>query len=90
MTNAPREKPIRLSRHALDYRDRRGFTEAEVIAAIRKAAWQPARGNRLEAAMDFAFASEWNGRHYANKRVRAILVDEPDEIVVVTVYTYFF
>ena len=57
---------------------------------IRSSAWQPTRKDRLEAAKDFPFDGEWNGRHYATKRVRAIFVEEEVEIVVVTVYTYFF
>jgi len=52
--------------------------------------WQPARANRLEAALDFSFESIWNGTYYRTKRVRPVFVDEPTEIVVVTVYTYFF
>ena len=31
----------------------------------------------------------WNNRYYAMKQVRPIFVDEPDEIVVVTVYVYY-
>ena len=62
----------------------------EVEAAIRSAEWAPARGPRLEASKDFPFEREWNGRHYATKRVRPIFVEDTDEIVVVTVYTYFF
>jgi hypothetical protein len=90
VTTVPRDKPIRLSRHASEYRERRGFTEAEVVAAIRRSDWAPARESRLEAARDFPLEGEWNGRRYATKRVRAIFVEEADEIVVVTVYTYFF
>jgi hypothetical protein len=89
MTDA-RTKPIRLSAHALGYLDRRGFTRTEVEETIRTAGWQPARGGRLEASKDFSHNTLWNGVFYATKRVRAIFVDEPAEIVVVTVYTYFF
>jgi hypothetical protein len=32
----------------------------------------------------------WNGTFYATKRVRPIFVEDRAEIVVVTVYTYFF
>ena len=39
---------------------------------------------------DFPFAADWNGRTYATKQVRPVFVDEPNEIVVVTVYTYYF
>jgi hypothetical protein len=37
----------------------------------------------------FAFSREWNERVYATKEVRPIFVEEADEIVVVTVYTYY-
>jgi hypothetical protein len=79
-----------LSGHASGYRERRGFTEAEVEEAIRGGVWLPARSGRLEAVRDFPYDRSWNGRHYATKQVRAIFVVEAEEIVVVTVYTYFF
>jgi hypothetical protein len=36
-----------------------------------------------------SFNRDWNGKIYATKEVRPIFVEETDEIVVVTVYTYF-
>ena len=90
MTSCPSEKTIRLSQHALGYLDRRGFSIAEVKETIRESDWRPAPRDRLEAVRDFPFHNEWNGRRYLTKRVRPIFVDEPDEIVVVTVYTYYF
>lgn len=83
-------KPIRLSAHARGYLARRGFTEAEVVTTIRQQPWAPARHDRLEASMDFQYNNLWNGKRYAIKRVRPSFVETPDEIVVVTVYTYFF
>jgi len=88
--SATGNKPIRLSAHAQGYRTRRGFTEAEVTEAIRTGPWRPAQGGRLEAAKDFPYNDHWNGTFYATKRVRPVFVEEPDEIVVVTVYTYYF
>jgi len=32
---------------------------------------------------------EWHGIVYATKQIRPIFVDEPEEIVVVTVYVYY-
>ena len=90
MTTATRDKPIRLSGHASGYRCRRGFTEADVETTIRTSPWQLAQHNRLEATMDFPFNDEWNGKRYATKRVRPVFVEEADEIVVITVYTYYF
>ena len=83
-------KPVKFSAHALSYTQRRGFTTAEVEQAIQTAPWEPAEGGRLQCCKDFPFASEWNRKFYANKQVRPIFVEEPTEIVVVTVYTYFF
>jgi hypothetical protein len=69
---------------------RRGFTVAEVEEVIRTAAWQPAELGRLECRKDFAYGKEWNGKLYTTKQVRPIFVEEASEIVVVTVYTYYF
>lgn len=57
---------------------------------IETAFWEPAELSRLECRKDFTFNQEWNGRFYATKRVRPIFVEEPEEIVVVTVYSYYF
>lgn len=83
-------KPIRLTAHARGYLARRGFTEAEVDEAIREGVWQSARGGRQETSWDFAYNADWNGTFYPLKRVRPVFVEEASEIVVVTVYTYFF
>lgn len=84
------QKPVRLSGHAGKQLDFRGATEADVVDAIRSAPWAPAELGRLECRKDFAFGGVWNGTSYATRQVRPIFVDEPDEIVVVTVYVYYF
>ena len=83
-------KPIRLSAHARGYLRTRGFTAAEVEEAIRTSPWQPAELGRLECRKDFPYGRDWNGNVYATKQVRPVFVDEAAEIVVVTVYTYYF
>ena len=83
-------KPIRLSKHALDYAKRRGFTVAEVEETIRTSLWSTAELGRLDCRKDFAFGKEWNGRFYTTKQVRPVFVEEAGEIVVITVYTYYF
>jgi hypothetical protein len=42
------------------------------------------------AGTDFAFGQAWNGVVYATKCVWPILVEESDELVVVTAYTSYF
>ena len=83
-------KPIRLSAHALGYTTRRGFTVAEVEEAIRTSPWRPSDPGRLQCRKDFAYGRDWNGKIYAVKQVRPIFVEEATEIVVITVYTYYF
>jgi hypothetical protein len=83
-------KPIRLSDHARRYIPKRGFTIAEVEETIRTAAWGPAELGRLECDKDFDYSREWNRKFFGTKRVRPVFVEEPTEIVVVTVYTYYF
>jgi hypothetical protein len=83
-------KTVRLSGHALGQLVRRGVSEAEVIEAIRSSPWRPAELGRLECRKDFVYEREWNDKFYATKQVRPIFVEEADEIVVVTVYSYYF
>jgi hypothetical protein len=85
-----KNKQIRLSRHAKEQLKYRGCSEDEVIEAIRTEKWQPAEYARLECQKDFPYNKEWNRKIYAIKRIRPIFVEEKDEIVVVTVYTYYF
>jgi len=83
-------KPVRLSRHAADRLEARGGTPAEVAQAIAGSEWRPAERGRFECHANFSFGDTWRGTEYLVKQVRPIFVDEPDEIVVITVYVYYF
>ncbi len=83
-------KPIRLSGHARDQLRYRGVTSQEVEETIRLTPWERAELGRLQCRKDFPYGREWNGRFYATKQVRPVFVDEPAEIVVITVYAYYF
>lgn len=84
------DKPIRLSGHARQQLGFRGATEQEIVEAIRGETWQPAERGRVQCSKNFAFDKLWNNRHYPTKQVRPIFVEELNEIVVVTVYVYYF
>lgn len=86
----PVVRPIRLSAHARENMRSRGATKQEVVEAIRTTPWARAELGRLECRKDFAYGQYWNGRFYTTKQVRPIFVDEGHEIVVVTVYVYYF
>jgi hypothetical protein len=83
-------KPIRLSLHAEEQLVFRGTTEAEIIEAIETSSWELAELGRLESRKDFIYENEWHKKYYRVKQVRPIFVEEEDEIVVVTIYTYYF
>ncbi len=83
-------KPIRISGHARQQLGFRGTTEAEVVETIRTTPWTAAESGRLECRKEYRFGGMWNARRYATKQVRPIFVEESDEIVVVTVYVYYF
>jgi hypothetical protein len=44
----------------------------------------------MDCRKGLSFNAEWNGKVYGTKQVRPIFVEEADEIVVVTVYVYYF
>lgn len=83
-------KPIRLSEHVKEQLIFRGAAEEEIFEAIRSSQWQPAELGRLECRKDFAFENIWNKKYYKIKQVKPVFVEKEKEIVVVTVYTYFF
>lgn len=83
-------KPIRLSGHAKEQLFFRGTTEEEVIETIQTSEWQLAELGRLESRKNFPFENQWNKKYYKTKQVRPIFIEEEKEIVVITVYTYFF
>ena len=79
-------KVIRLSGHARLRIGQRGATGLEVAETIRQSPWVEAGQGRKECQKDFIFGGEM----YATKRVRPIFVENPQEILVVTVYVYYF
>ena len=83
-------KPIQFSRHAREQMAERGAHEDEVAEAIRIGEEIPAKEGRLGYRRNFQYERPWGGRTYAMKQVVAIVVEEPDALVVVTVYTFYF
>jgi hypothetical protein len=68
----------------------RGASEGEVEAAIRLGNPEPARKGRILFRKNFAFHSHWRGKFYAVKQVAALVAEEADWIVIVTVFVYYF
>jgi len=85
-----KDKSIRLSAHARQQLVFRGASEEQVFDTIRTEEWSPAALNRLECRKNFAFNSQWNNKYYDSQQIRPIFIEEPDEIIVITVYVYYF
>jgi len=83
-------KPIQFSPHAREKMLDRGASESEVEAAIGTGNPEPARKGRLMFRKNFAFNRQWRGKDYAVKQVAPIVVEEADQLVVVTVFVYYF
>lgn len=83
-------KPIRFTKHALEQCKERGATEAEVKEAIKKGNREPAKRGRELCRFNFPFQNIWQGNYYAIKQVAAVIKEEDNEIVVITVYTFYF
>lgn len=62
----------------------------EVEKSIRTGTWLPAEKGRLECEVEFEFDKDWNGRRYEWKKINPIFVEEKTEIVVITVYTFYY
>lgn len=83
-------KQIVFSRHAREQMAERGMSEGEVIEAVRTGEVVPAKAGRRGYRKSFQYDQLWSGRHYAIKQVLAIIAEETDMMVVVTVYTFYF
>lgn len=84
------QKPIEFSPHAREKMLDRGAAESEVKAAIRTGSPEPARKERFMFRKNFAFSNQWRGKHYAIKQVAPVVAEEPNRLVVVTVFVYYF
>jgi len=83
-------KPIRLTKHALEQCEERGATQEQVFEAVINGVKEPAEKGRLLARLNFQFSNVWNGNFYPIKQVAPVFIEEEKEIVVITVYTFYF
>jgi Domain of unknown function (DUF4258) len=83
-------KPIRVTEHAREQCAERGAVESEVVEAIRKGTRDSAKHGREFCRFNLSFAKRWQGRIYAIKQVAPVIKEEANEIVVITVYTFYF
>ena len=83
-------KEIVFTDHAKARMKKRGATEEEVKKAISKSTWQSSKLGRFECSLEFSFNKEWNEKFYRLKQVVPVFVEEKSQIVVITVYVFYF
>lgn len=67
----------------------RGAMAEEVESAIRTGEYSPAKKGRISFRKNFSYNAMWKGRYYRVKQVVPIVAEEPERLVVVTVYVFF-
>jgi hypothetical protein len=90
MTAGPKGKPIRFTRHARIQCRERGATEEEVALAVSEGLREPVKRGRILCRYNFPYAGSWQGATYAVKQVAPVIAEQGEEIVVITVYTFYF
>ncbi len=83
-------KPVRLTKHALEQCAERGTNKVEVTWAIEHGAREPAKQGRMLCRFNFPYNDLWQGKPYAIKQVAPVIKETSHEIVVITVYTFYF
>jgi len=83
-------KEIIFSNHAKTKMGDRGASEDEVRKAIEEGSSEPVRKGRLMFRKNLPFNAMWRGKHYSVKQVAPVVSEENDELVIITVYVYYF
>lgn len=83
-------KPIVFTFHARQRMKDRGTDEEHIIEAIRGGEQEPTRSGRVMCRLNLEFKREWDGVYYPIQQVAPVIVEEDEQIVVVTVYTFHF
>lgn len=81
---------IKFTKHALKRIEKRGTSKEEVIEAIETGNREPAQENKIMCKLNLPYNSIWMESFYPIKQVAPVIVEEGDEIIVITVYTFYF
>ncbi|MBM2815853.1 MAG: hypothetical protein HW421_2615 [Ignavibacteria bacterium] len=84
------DKTIIFTNHALTRIAKRGTTQEEVAETIELGKRETAKENKLMCRLNFPYNKIWIDTSYPIKQVAPIIVEEGDEIIVITVYTFYF
>lgn len=80
---------FRLTEHANERADERGTTEDEISIVLSGGQETQLKKGRKSKEMVFEYNKDWLGKHYFQKKVKVIYVEEEEQTVVITVKVYY-
>ena len=80
---------IRLVEHAKERANERGASADEISMVLLKGHEIEVKKGRRGKELIFDYNREWLGKHYSQKKVKVVYVEESDEMVVITVKVYY-
>ena len=83
-------KPVRFTSHALEQLSERGTNKDEVIESIKKGKREKAKKGRFIYRANYQFNSNWNDRYFSIKQVAPVILESEEELIVITVYTFYY
>lgn len=83
-------KLIKLTNHAQEQANERGTNQAEILEAIVTGTRQAVKNGRYKYQATFQYNDNWQGKFYSLKKVVPIVAETDTELVVITVYTFYF
>jgi hypothetical protein len=83
-------KPIVFTAHARKRMAERGTREEDVREAVRIGERESAQRGLVLYRLNLEFNRDWDGRYYRMQQVAPVVAEEPDRLVVITVYTFYF
>jgi hypothetical protein len=83
-------KNIRFTKHSLEQCHERGTNENEIIFTIENGSKESTKKKRFIYKYNFQYNNLWQGKFYHVKQVAPVIKEEENEIVVITVYTFYF
>jgi len=84
------QNKVRFTEHALTRLTKRGATKEEVIEAIEFGSREIVKNDRIMCRLNFSYNKIWMDTSYPIKQVAPVIVEENDEIIVITIYTFYF
>lgn len=83
-------KSIRLTNHAEEQAIERGTNKAEIVSTIITGNRKPTKNGRYKYQATLQYNNDWQGKFYSLKKVVPIVAETDTELVVITVYTFYF